>query len=143
MVGCGCRRGAEGTTPSAPISRLGGSEPVIWASVQRARLLRRMALLDQRNPTTADRVADEAVPELRARNERSMVEGNEEACRDPVRVPGNLVGVSTRARLLRRGALLDQRNHSSFVAGHWLDQRHLPPDGCPAGWKVRSPLDVK
>ncbi len=37
----------------------------------------------------------------------------EEACRDRVRIPGDLFGVSTRARLLRRGALLDQRNPPS------------------------------
>ena len=72
----------------------------------RARLVPRRALLDQRNVGAIpllDRRRDHATADRVGREERAAVSRSGEGLRD-------LVGVSTRARLVPRRALLDQRN---------------------------------
>ena len=94
------------------------------------------AILDQRNSQSADRVADEERGGVSSKGaafgltggggkprggwalslDRGGARGAFES--DLVRVCGDLAGVSTRARLVPRRALLDQREHGAI-----LDQR--------------------
>ena len=72
----------------------------------------------------------------------SAVRVADEACGDLVRVCGDLVVVSTRARLVPRGALLDQRNNGALLDqrnnGVLLDQRKC---GAPLDQRDPPPAD--